>query len=62
MPTDDYGNEIKDGDRLSIVVGIPGREVIGTVRAKLGRLVFENDEGNMPLSEVLKWYNSEVIR
>lgn len=62
MPHDDHGNKIKEGDKLSFVVGIPGRDVVGTVVKRRGRLVVTNDEGSMSLAETLKWYNCEVIK
>jgi len=62
MPTDDYGNEIKQGDILSLCVGIPGRDVRVTVKARRGRLVVENDEGAMALSSALKLFPVEVVK
>lgn len=62
MPTDDNGTEIKAGDKISLSVGIPGREVIVTVEERRGRLVAVNDEGSMALSTVLKFYPTEVVR
>lgn len=62
MPTDDYGTEIKAGDRLSLAVGCPSREVIVTVSVKRGRLVATNDDGSMALSSVLKYFPAEVVR
>jgi hypothetical protein len=59
---DDYGNTIKVGDKLSILVGIPGREVIVTVKKKRGHLIVEDEEGAMPLSEALMYYPSEVLK
>lgn len=59
---DDYGNTLKAGDRLSLSVGIPPREVIVTIETRRGRLVAINDEGSMSLREVLRVYPAEVIR
>lgn len=59
---DDYGNTLKVGDRLSLLVGIPLREVIVTIETRRGRLVAVNDEGSMSLQEVLRVYPAEVIR
>lgn len=58
---DDYGNDIKAGDKLSLVVGIPGREVIVIVKKRRGRLIVEDSEGSMPLSEALMLFPSEVV-
>jgi hypothetical protein len=62
MPTDDYGAEISAGDRLSLTVGIPGREVSVTVTEKRGRLVVKNDDGEMALSSALRYFSAEVKR
>lgn len=61
--TDDYGNEIKVGDKIEFVVGIPGRTVTATVQKDLrGRLVAEDGTASIALSFVLKFFNCEVIR
>lgn len=62
MPTDDYGNEIKPGDILRLCVGIPGRDVRVTVKARRGRLIVENDEGSMALSSALRVFPVEVLK
>lgn len=62
MPTDDYGAEIKPGDRLSLSVGCPSREVIVAVVERRGRLVVTNAEGSMALSSALKYFPAEVVR
>lgn len=58
---DHYGNPITAGSKLRLLVGIPGRDVFVTVRKKRGRLVGANDEGDMPVSEILQFFPTEVI-
>lgn len=36
---DDYGNTLNAGDRLSLSVGIPPREVIVTIKSRRGLLL-----------------------
>lgn len=59
--TDDYGREIKAGDRLSLTVGMPGREVVVTVEDRRGRLVVANAEGRMTLASALRYFPAEVV-
>lgn len=61
MPTDDYGNEIKEGDTIRFVVGIPGRNVTAAVKRKRGRLIVDDGTDTMALSFVLKFFNCEVV-
>ena len=63
MLTDDYGNEIKEGVTLSIIVGIPEREVLARVISKSGRLYAHNEqEGDLSVREAVKWYPVEVVK
>ena len=59
---DDYGKSIKVGDTLSLSVGIPGRDVIVAVEDRRGRFVAVNDEGSMSLSDVLKFFPTEIVQ
>jgi hypothetical protein len=59
--TDEGGNEIAAGSKISFVVGIPGREVIATVVERRGRLVATNAEASMPLAQLLKFFHVEVV-
>jgi hypothetical protein len=62
MPRDDYGTEIKAGDKLRLSVGIPPIEVVVEVKRRRGRLVAENADGGMAVSSVLKYYPTEVLK
>ncbi len=60
---DDYGNEIKAGDTLSICVGMPGREVLAKVVLRRGRLYACNKaEGDITVRNAIKWYPVEVVK
>lgn len=59
---DDYGAEIAIGDRLSLAVGAPAREVIVTVAKRNGRMIVEHDEGRMSLAQVLRYFPAEIVR
>lgn len=61
MLTDNYGNEIKAGDTIRFVVGIPGRNVTATVKRERGRLVVDDGTDTMSLSFVLKFFDCEVV-
>lgn len=58
---DSEGREIKVGDRISLSVGIPGREVVVTVTERRGRLIVENADGRMSLASALRYFPAEVI-
>lgn len=59
---DHYGNEIKPGDKVRFVVGIPGREVTAMVRIDdRGSLVVDDGADTMPLVFVLKYFDTEVV-
>lgn len=59
---DDYGNEIKPGDKVRFVVGIPGREVMATVRHDYrGRLVVDDGTSTMALKFVLRFFDTKVV-
>ncbi|MFM1816770.1 MAG: hypothetical protein RLZ98_3465 [Pseudomonadota bacterium] len=60
--TDDFGTEIKAGDRLSLSVGIPPREVVVTVTERNGRMSVKNAEGQMSLVRALRYFPAEVVR
>lgn len=62
MPNDHYGNAISIGDTIAFVVGIPGREVVGTVTRHRGRLIVANDEGRMTLYQVLRYFDCKVLK
>jgi hypothetical protein len=59
---DSYGIEIKEGDTLRCVVGIPGRDVDVLVKKdRRGRWLAVNAEGSLSLSQVLKLYDCAVL-
>lgn len=58
---DDYGREISSGDNIRLTVGMPGREVVASVKMRGRTMVIENDEGRMSLAEALRYYPIEKI-
>jgi hypothetical protein len=61
MPVDDYGNLIKAGTRLRLVVGAPGRDVFVTVKTIRGKLYAVNAEGSMSVATALSVFPTEVV-
>lgn len=59
MPDDDFGQEIKVGDTLILIVGIPGREVVVKVEDRKGKIVAVNAEGSMSLTSALRYFTCE---